>query len=939
MLQPKKRNKQTWKEDKEFLQNWYKNRVLPNENLNNIFQLEKNKYVKSASKLPDPTFVESIDKDNTQGAYNRKTKEIQILDSADPFVYTHEGSHAITAPLDKTKSSTQAFTSVRDNIKNKENVNDDWVKDNYEYLNYYEEVIGRINSYRQLHQLKPDQEITPDLIKSNRESYNKGDIPFEDNTDQLYKLFEDEGLSNILNTIVSNTNNQKTETQYAELGGIMTDDMKGPIKPKKTLEELLNELGKPKVNKAKGNTQKQSKYTKLDKAREILTHPLTAFGYSARNEDLPNNFTKGETNALDNVLSLINPASRVESGLRAMESLLFEGDVAGTLANAVGIFNPLRTTALTSSGMGRLARNKKIAQFSGNIIKSAPTADGMLEALTGTDFGEMYKENKNMKNKTNKKPKYDMGSYVQNPSVDLTENQIAMAAAQNKGANNPWTQGLDIFGSLATQLGTSMMNSPNAGKTLSGGEASTKGMTGFLNKNSKGTQNSASILSGLSNVFALGGIADDVDIEAEGGEVVETPNGEPVELKGPSHAQGGIDLEVPEGTEIYSKKLKGPDGKSMADRKKRREKSISNIEKLLSESPTDKTLQKTLSKIKSNTEREEQSDMSTMQMARFIQQSKEQFALGGPVLPRPTINTEPDFEPFSLEMLNPTSNLTLADLEARNPTPVKPSLWGGLKDKINNLNINLPTAGDAMGFAGLYKAGNDPMKNTLANRASDTPNINPYENFGKDALNKTAESKSFASQIREQQLKALAMAKSSATTQNRNGARGINTLRALDLATQMGGNKQESEIYNQFAQSMQAILGQEAGLENQQDQMVMQGEGNRDMNDRRDKDSFFSQMAQDINSKNTSTQLIGKEINNIKERNVKGKLMNTMFDNFKGDINNGNISKIMSDWTSPGAQFIMNLPEDIRAKVLSKEYEKKGDKIIDKATGKEVKIK
>lgn len=192
---------------KDFTENWYKNRVLPDENLNAIYQAEKDLYVNQASDLPDPAYVDKIDDFNTQGTYDINTDKINLIKSANPLVYTHEIGHRINLPLKDTQSNVNAFSVIGQNILPKDKIQNQWVKDNYQQISNYQEVIPRLNSYRQLHGLKPDQVITPELIQSNRDLYNQGKIPFEDNTDQLYKMFENEGLSNVLNKVVSNDTN------------------------------------------------------------------------------------------------------------------------------------------------------------------------------------------------------------------------------------------------------------------------------------------------------------------------------------------------------------------------------------------------------------------------------------------------------------------------------------------------------------------------------------------------------------------------------------------------------------------------------------------------------------------------------------------------------------------------------------------------------------
>ena len=61
-------------------------------------------------------------------------------------------------------------------------------------------------------------------------------------------------------------------------------------------------------------------------------------------------------------------------------------------------------------------------------------------------------------------------NYIDSPSKTLVENDIAMAKAQESAMSNGWVKGLDIFGGMAMQYGTSMMNSPGASTTVPGGK-------------------------------------------------------------------------------------------------------------------------------------------------------------------------------------------------------------------------------------------------------------------------------------------------------------------------------------------------------------------------------------------------------------------------------------------------------------------------------------
>ena len=150
-------------------------------------------------------------------------------------------------------------------------------------------------------------------------------------------------------------------------------------------------MEKPKKPKLKLRDQGQIKKYKevdwIDKAMGTLTHPLTAFGYKARGEDIPDNFQRAEnTNAYDEVIGVVNPARMFKSGVDAMESL-GKGDVMGAILNTVGTFNPAKVAApAIKSGTSRLARNKNAVDFIEYSLGKLPKFDAGLDLLTGKDL-------------------------------------------------------------------------------------------------------------------------------------------------------------------------------------------------------------------------------------------------------------------------------------------------------------------------------------------------------------------------------------------------------------------------------------------------------------------------------------------------------------------------------------------------------------------------
>lgn len=106
---------------------------------------------------------------------------------------------------------------------------------------------------------------------------------------------------------------------------------------------------------------------------------------------------------------------------------------------------------------------------------------------------------------------------------------------------------------------------------------------------------------------AYGGDAGE-PIEVEGGEMMQTPNGMMTQVSGPSHENGGVDVNVPDGTKIYSDRLK-IEGETMKQRKLNRERTMARLEKMSSARPTDRLLKNTYDRTKFQTELEEAQDM------------------------------------------------------------------------------------------------------------------------------------------------------------------------------------------------------------------------------------------------------------------------------------------------------------------------------------------
>lgn len=520
------------------------------------------------------------------------------------------------------------------------------------------------------------------------------------------------------------------------------------------------------------------------------------------------------------------------------------------------------------------------------------------------------------------KGKYAFGGtayYVNSPAEDIQLGNIAQAKAELKALEN--TQYLEDIGTGLQSIGSIMQS------------YGTSGGGGLLPKKDKPSKDTISNYSGLNGQvkanynmdlrqvgpgdstidwgrfkpkYAFGG---DVPIEAEGEEIIQEPNGNMYELEGASHENGGIDLNVPQGSQIYSKRLKGVDGKTMADRKAYREKQLGKLKKLVSLNPNDKILKKTLEKTQEDFAKQEADDMA--QMNYIQEQNNEQvFAYGGTtrnnynneddvILNNILKYKEPTTRPFPTLSTVETQPINTSMLPGITTTKI-PNYYTGDNNTTTSNNLTNPTTdsseaknkklfgdftspvtlGDAISLYGKYKSATDPERMTLLNRANDTPNQNFFRNYGKEGLKKLEETERFADYELAEAIKNSTYNANAAKVTNNNNARSINTANALNLATEAQRMQADNMSYAQYLNKIANIKQAEANQLNQIDQMVMQGEATRDDADRRDRDNFNMQLQRDINTKNQGIQEIGKTINDIAERESNLQSINNMYPDF-----------------------------------------------------------
>ncbi|MBV1929650.1 MAG: hypothetical protein KUG81_09090 [Gammaproteobacteria bacterium] len=439
-----------------------------------------------------------------------------------------------------------------------------------------------------------------------------------------------------------------------------------------------------------------------------------------------------------------------------------------------------------------------------------------------------------------KKPKYEYGHNkmrIESPAEALADADIMMAKAEETAAKDPWAIGTAMLGGFLME---------NSGAIAGGiGNMQGGGSTSF------DTPDDASLYNNdPSAMYAENGKTGATgEVEVEGGEVYETEDGEMGEFKGPSHAQGGIDVEMDSRTNIFSKKVM-KDGDSMADRKKSRESKLAKIEKRMLDNPTDKLLKTTYERSRTNFAKEEMADLATQQLVGAIMGSK-------------------------ADQVGLKAEFGIMD-------------WiGGLFNKEDenfqdpNESTNESTAlgtsfGDMMSVGGNLFSGIAPLLNTLKQRATDTKNVNAFEDFGEDALDANEEAQGYISAQKDDALQDIIKSGGAQRTKTRNSARGVSSMMAGDLATFSAETDAKGNVYNDFAKQMMGLLSDKSGLENVQDKAVMTGEAQRDADDRADKDAFYTAKGQDLATLGTSIQQTGKDLNEAKQQKAMKKILDQL---------------------------------------------------------------
>ena len=408
--------------------------------------------------------------------------------------------------------------------------------------------------------------------------------------------------------------------------------------------------------------------------------------------------------------------------------------------------------------------------------------------------------------------------------------------------------------------------------------------------------------------MAMGG---NIPVELEGGEMFQVPGmGTGQEVLGPSHGQGGVDMELPEGTSVYSDRIT-VDGKTLADRKKSRDRKINKLDKLLDANPSDQLVKNTAKRKRLSIDTEDDFDKSIMDS---ISKSQQKLAygtssLGGRIQPLgrqylsapqisamiPSALTPNGLGDVNASVLNDVQPLGVQTLDnpALNIPPVLENPYSKTNSIAETANTNIggvpevtaeqeggtsftDSMGGAAGMAGagvglvssIFGAISGIM-NTKANLNA-TKNLEDYwEDFGLQSLltNQEAQDRVQINKnlAKDEADRKLAIEKNTQRARNRGSAVGLNQLRALDMVTDLGMDRATYEGVNQleqiFGNQLLQLLGQEQQLELQRDRVTMGSKEILQDAEEQRIDKYYTQMGQDLAGIATTGQSIGQNIN------------------------------------------------------------------------------
>ena len=398
---------------------------------------------------------------------------------------------------------------------------------------------------------------------------------------------------------------------------------------------------------------------------------------------------------------------------------------------------------------------------------------------------------------------------------------------------------------------------------------------------------------------------EDVPVEVEGGEVVEYPNGEIEEVEGNRHEQGGVKTDLPEGTMVYSDRIK-VGNQTLAERKLQRDEKIKNLQAQLTSTRDiflKNNMKRTLSKLAmeeaqdeilqeeiGNQEDAQNQEEETQEEMKCGGKARRKLAGGGrtakEILEYQT-NSNPN-NPIG-NPLEDTTNSWNSIFKNIYQSPELPTGITGLGSKVpsvyppvtpkskttltEDLTENMGydqyspelSTGDKTAIASRVGSNLTNLGLTFANRLGDKENRNFYKNYGIEGLRALENTKNIMAQQKNNMKRTFIEQNNTLRENNRGSARGINTLRALDVISDSKLNKNLLDTDYAYNQTTANLTAQESQQRNLMDEANMKGEESRFEKDKLARDNYHKNLSE--HSKEFGRT--GEDIGNIENQRLK----------------------------------------------------------------------
>lgn len=470
--------------------------------------------------------------------------------------------------------------------------------------------------------------------------------------------------------------------------------------------------------------------------------------------------------------------------------------------------------------------------------------------------------------------------------------------------------------------------------------------------------------------YATGGQVTQQQVEVEGQEMFELPNGQVGKFTGPSHEMGGIPVTLPTGTDIYSKRLKGEDGKTMAKRKEARTKERKALEDKMKKYPGDKLLKQTYERLVAAQDAIDHKDMQEMEAFKqltesgLVEPNGKKFSNGGKIKSKytdllnafkqfaGTINPigdpigDPVEDPIALDTAIvvgkpsvPTTPTETTPTTVTEETTQEETTNANRESLLGELGLDF-TMGDGLGLIGNSMSALQPLQSARHAASMNTPNVNHYEGVGDRSLSKIESQKKFLDDFRTSAIQDILDRRATNMAQSRSSSRGVNQMRATDLAAYQSAEQSISQADQAYLQQMMQATSQEAQFLQQQDSALAQARTQVDDLNRQDLASTLSEIAQAKQDVWKGLANTGKTLNQAKENRVQLDLLSQMSNQFGIDKNGkvygkgSNLSDLDLDLFFRNGFGV----EVALAKAKGYDVDLKPDGVYDKKTGKKLTI-